>query len=96
MLSQEYKEISPELLEQAHKNAYSIENMEAHEAEGRSTEYIGSHREGSIIYDYYRDNAGAWWYQNRGVIDGRIVSMEVYIFGRDIKRERARRWNKNT
>ena len=96
MLSHEYKEISPELLERAHKVAYSIENMEAHDAAGRNTEYMGSHRVGDIVYDYYQDSTGAWWYKNRGVLNGRIVSMEVYIFGRDIEKERKRKWDRNT
>lgn len=96
MLSQEYKEISPEQLQQAYSSAWSIENMAAHDAEGRSVEYIGSSIKGAIINDYYQDNTGAWWYGTRAIVDGQIVSMEVYIFGRDIKKERLKRWIRNT
>lgn len=96
MLGQEYKEISPELLKQAYGNAYSIENMEAHGAAGRRIDYKGSRRAGNIIYDYYRDDTGAWWYENRAVVNGCIVSMEVYIFGKDLKKARTPWKNKNT
>lgn len=41
----EYREISADLLALAHGNAWSIENMEAHEAGGRSVDYIGSRTE---------------------------------------------------
>lgn len=42
----EYREISADLLALARGNAWSIENMEAHEAGGRSVDYIGSRAEG--------------------------------------------------
>ena len=58
--------------------------MEAHEAGGRSVDYIGSRTEGNIVYDYYRDSAGAFWYQNRAIVNGEIVSMEQYIFGHEV------------
>lgn len=95
MEGQAYKEISPALLEQAYSNARSIESMATYGMESNSAEYVGSTYKGNIVYDYYRDKAGGWWYKTRGIIDGRIVEMEVYIFGRDIKKERAKKWNKN-
>ena len=88
----EYKEISADLLALARGNAWSIENMEAHEAGRRSVDYIGSRTEGNIVYDYYRDSAGAFWYKNRAIINGEIVSMEKYIFGHEVSRNRARKW----
>lgn len=91
-----YTEISPADLEAAKGNAWSIESMEGHDAGGRATTYIGSITEDHIIYDYFRDSQGGYWYQNRAIKDGQIVSMEVYIFGREIRRESKRAWKKNT
>lgn len=86
-----YREISDNLFALAHSKAWSIENMEAHEAGERSVEYIGSRMEGNIVYDYYRDSTGAFWYKNRAIVNGEIVSMEKYIFGHRVSRNRARR-----
>lgn len=85
-MNQDYKEISPALLEQAKGSAWSIESMAGHDAEHRTVNYIGSTKSGHIIRDYYRDNTGAWWYKNRAIVDGCAVSAEVYIFGKEIKR----------
>ena len=95
-MKSQYKVIAPEVLEQAQRNAWSIENMAAHGAADRTIEYVGSSRKGKVIYDYYRDSTGAWWYGNRGIVDGHIVSMEVYIFGKEIQKERIRKWNRNS
>ena len=46
---------------------------------------------GDIVYDDYRDSAGAFWYKNRAIVNGEIVSMEKYIFGHEISRKRARK-----
>lgn len=84
MANQEYKEISPELLQQIDKsNTWSIESMAGHKATNRSVAYVGSTRQGDRIRDYYKDNSGGWWYRNRAVVNGCIVSMEVYIFGKE-------------
>lgn len=92
-MKEEYREISDDLLALAHGNAWSIENMEAHEAGRRSVDYIGSRTEGDIVYDYYRDSAGAFWFRNRAIMNGEIVSMEKYIFGHEVSRKtRARKW----
>ncbi|MBQ3513461.1 MAG: hypothetical protein IJA32_06645 [Lachnospiraceae bacterium] len=88
MEDQEYKEISPELLEQAFNNAWSIENMDSHKKEQLEPEYMGSCTKGNRIYDYYRDNSGGWWYRNRGIVDGNIASMDVYIFGKELAKNR--------
>lgn len=81
----DYKEIDAQLLEKIQGGIWSIENRAAHGAGDRSVEYIGSRTERNIVYDYYRDSAGVYWFGNRAVVDGEIVSMERYIFGRDIK-----------
>lgn len=92
-MKEEYREISGDLLERVRGNAWSIENMEAHEAGGRTVDYIGSRTEGNIVYDYYQDSAGAFWFRNRAIVNGEIVSMEQYIFGHEVSRKnRARKW----
>lgn len=89
-----YKEIDAQLLEKIRKmqaEIWSVGNRAAHGAGDRSVEYIGSKTEGNIVYDYYRDSVGVYWFGNRAVVDGEIVSMERYIFGRDIKPRFKRR-----
>ena len=94
-MKEEYREIDPELLELINGNAWSIENMEAHEAGERSTTYIGSRTIGNIIFDYYRDSAGSFWFQNRVLLpSGEIVSMERYIFGHEIRKITYSRYKK--
>ena len=90
-MKEEYREISGDLLERVRGNAWSIENMEAHEAGGRSVDYIGSRTEGNIVYDYYQDSAGAFWFRNRAIVNGEIVSMEEYIFGHEVRRKNRTR-----
>lgn len=71
----------------ARSQAYSMENMEAHEAAGRDVAYIGSLVEGSRIYDYYKDEAGAYWYKNRIYLpDGTTATEEDYVFNRRRRR----------
>lgn len=97
-VTSEYREISPVDLERAQGNAWSIESMEGHDAGGRSVTYIGSKRDEKhpyLIWDYFRDSSGAYWFQNRAIKGGQIVSMDVYIFGREIRKER-KAWKKNT
>ena len=84
----EFKPISENLLRVAHQEAYSIENMAGHEAEERKTEYIGSNIIGDIVWDYYMDNAGDYWYSKRAIVDGQIVSFEEFLFGHKIKKRR--------
>lgn len=86
MKSQNYKEISPYLLMEARAQAWSKENMAGHGKEHLKTEYEGSYVKGNTIYDYYRDSEGGWWYDVRKIADNRIVSMDVYLFGREIKK----------
>ena len=87
-MKQEYKTLPAFMREKAHAESWSIENREGHEAQNRDIEYMGSVEEdGGRIWDYYRDDAGAWWYGNRWrERDGRIVSAEIHIFGHSIKR----------
>lgn len=104
MIKEEYKEINPELLELAHGSAWSIESMDTHDAGGRGVTYIGSKtsgyldndsRNGKVIFDYYVDTAGVYWFKNRALLpSGEIVSMERYIFGREVTRKRGhnRKW----
>lgn len=105
-LKEEYRAIDPELLREIYGDAWSIENMAAHGAGGRGVEYIGSSisdyldndkRSGRLIFDYYRDTAGAYWFKNRALLpNGEIVSMDRYIFGREIKKEKNTRQYRKT
>lgn len=39
-----------------------------------------------MITDYFQATGGSYWYENRGIRDGKIVSMDVYIFGHEVKK----------
>lgn len=52
-------------LELAWTKAYSIENMQAHGAEGRETEYIGTIIKNRTSYLFYKDSTGAYWYRSK-------------------------------
>lgn len=84
--SADYREINKKTLETMGE-CWSIENMAAHGAGGRSRQYIGSRKDGDVIYDYYQDSARRWWFGNRGIRNGVIVSMEEYIFGHKVAKE---------
>lgn len=89
-MKEEYKEISSELLQLVKGNAWSIENMDAHGAGDRLTTYIGSRKEVNEVFDYYKDNEGSFWYKRRVILPlGEIVSMEYFIFGRDIRKKHS-------
>lgn len=96
-MEKEYKEIPMELLEKVCTNVWSMENMEAHGAGNRGVTYIGSRisgnldneRNGKMIFDYFRDTKGDYWFKNRALLpSGEIVSMERYLFGREVTRKR--------
>lgn len=82
----EYKEIDEEKLKVAFKTAYPVQCMAAHGAEDSAITYIGSTRRGNLITDYFQATGGSYWYENRGIRDGKIVSMDVYIFGHEVKK----------
>lgn len=84
MVNQEYIELSQVVQERINGNAWSIESRPTDE-ESKEILYLGSTRKGNIIRDYYVDSQGQYWYRNRAVVDGNIVSMEVYIFGKDAR-----------
>lgn len=87
-----YKEIDKETLKIAYKNAWSIENMEAHGAAGRDVTYIGSDIKRNIITDYFRDTSGCYWFGNRAINEyGEIVAMEEHIFGHDFLEEKKKK-----
>ena len=104
MRQYEFKQISPEVLQIAQSTAWSLDNMDAHGAGGREVEYLGSQvngfldndqRKGMLVFDYYQDNTGAYWFKNRAMLPGgAIVSMDFYLFGRKPDRTRSRRHKK--
>lgn len=82
MIKTEFKEISNRMYQVAHEKAYSIESKD----NIVSTQYIGSIIQGNIIYDYYIDDNGNYWYGNRAIDeDGCIITMDKHIFGRSLK-----------
>lgn len=86
-----FRQISATVLATVKRNeCWSISNLD--EEEGRKVEYIGSEiKENGYVFDYYRDNTGAYWYDTRWrESSGRIVSMDVHIFGREIKKSRRK------
>lgn len=91
MDNQEYSEIPRTMLERINGNAWSIESRQTDE-ENQAILYLGSARRGDIVRDYYSDSQGQYWYRNRAVVDGCIVSMEVYIFGKDARELQQKRY----
>lgn len=85
-MNESYKEIPTEQLKIMAGDAWSIENMDAHGAGGRTVEYIGSRIANCTVYDYYKDSTGGFWFKNRALLPtGEIISMERRIFGRELK-----------
>lgn len=69
------------------QGSHSIESMKEHGAEDDNPTYIGSkigkvREDGSAdVNDYFKDKQGRLWYKSRKRLrDGRIVSMEEYLF----------------
>ena len=69
------------------QGSHSIESMKEHGAEDDNPVYIGSkigkvREDGSAdVNDFYKDKQGRLWYGSRKRLrDGRIVSMEEYLF----------------
>ena len=52
-------------LDRAWDQAWSLENIDAHEEAGKSPEYIGSREKGNRIYDFFEDDRGHYWYRVR-------------------------------
>lgn len=75
-----------EPLSNAWQQAYSIENIGAHEEAGENPEYIGSLEKMNRIYDFFRDNMGHYWYSVRiRQQDGRTLPEEEAVFGHPIR-----------
>lgn len=89
------KKISPEILQVAKNQAWSIESMAGHNASDRSVEYIGSsigeERDDGTrsVMDFYKDSSGDWWYKNRIMLpSGKVVTTEYYILGHEMNDNR--------
>ena len=73
-------------LDKAWEQAWSLENIDAHEEAGKSPEYIGSKEKGNRIYDFIEDDRGHYWYRVRiRLTDGRTVTEEEGVFGHRVK-----------
>ena len=67
-----------ETLDEAFALAYSIENMPAHGAEGRSTRFVWCVTKGGRAYELYKDDKGDYWY--RSGLDGNWIKKEKNYF----------------
>lgn len=74
------------LLEVAERNAYSIENMEGHEAQNREVTYIGTIQRKNRLYMMYKDSAGDYWYKVMIQTPQGAISEYQSIFGKREKR----------
>lgn len=90
MKKEQYCEINNDILKVAYRAARSIENMAAHVEEERNVTYKGSTQKGELVTDYYEDNTGSFWYQKRGIRNGHIVSIDMYIFGKEVKKSKRK------
>ncbi|MDR0947895.1 MAG: hypothetical protein LBM69_00075 [Lachnospiraceae bacterium] len=92
-MTRDFIQLNPSRVKEIRKSAWSIESRAAHGAAGVSVHYIGSEISGTLddgmgrlIFDYYKDNTGAYWFKNRALLrSGEIASMEYYIFGHEIR-----------
>ncbi len=81
------EERNRESLNEAFRQAWSIENREAHGSAGE-TEYIGTEKYKNRLYDIYRDQDGQYFYSVRIITPEGVKTEYEAIFGR---REPARR-----
>lgn len=51
-------------LDIAHKTAWSIENRERHENTGNDLHIIGKHIIRGMVFTYYKDDKGRYWYKS--------------------------------
>ena len=81
-------------LDKAWEQAWSLENIDAHEEAGKNQEYIGSREKGNRIYDFFEDDRGHYWYRVRiRLTDGQAVPEEEGVFGHRIRHLGKRRKN---
>ena len=68
-------------LNEALRQAWSVENREAHGSTGE-TEYIGAKKYKNRLYDVYRDQDGKYFYSVRIITPDGIKTEYEAIFGR--------------
>jgi len=78
-------------LEECLKYAYSYENRAGWDAKELSTTCIGTVQRGNRIYDVYVDTNHSYWFKNKIIRDGKIMSEYEAIFGHP---ERRQEWRK--
>ena len=79
-------------LEECLKEAYSYECRSGREADGLSTEFIGTVRRENRLYDLYEDTERNYWYTVRIITDSGIVSEYEAVFDcTEAERRRRRR-----
>lgn len=80
-----------EELEACLKDAFSIENRDAHGKAGLGVRQIGTVQRGNKLVDVYEDTERNYWYSNRFLTDHGIVSEFEYIFGHPERRQSQRK-----
>ncbi len=89
MIGQYYIPASDEVIKEAFHSAFGTNSIGNHDVgyTAGETKYIGSETmKDNWILDYYRGPDGRYWHGRRKWKDGRIISEEEAIFGREIRR----------
>lgn len=73
--------MTEEELEVCYKKSASYENRAGYKKEHLRTEKIGQIVNGNQIKEIYKDTEGNYWYQNKYIKDGRVISEYEKIFG---------------
>jgi hypothetical protein len=89
-----YIPIPEEIYKKVH-DAFPVGNMAMHDVsyDKQNLKYLGSRMISgrNLFYDYYQGPDGRYWHDTRGIVDGKIVSCEMAIFGKEVKKKR---WKK--
>lgn len=69
------------------KEAWPVECMAAHEAEGRDLAYHSENWIGNRKYTYYKDDQGSFWFKVSIATEHGVLPEEEAIFGTQRKRK---------
>lgn len=73
-------------LEHAYKNAFSIQSI----PEGRTIEFVGA-IEKTYIYDFYKDQTGAYWFKTLVRKNGQVITLHEAVHGKVTRRKASHR-----
>ena len=66
-------------LSEAWKNANSMESIPK---DRKGIVRVGIIQKESRVYEFYRDNTGAYWYKTKIIKDGKLLEEQTAIFGK--------------